>query len=257
MSSVSPHCLCNHFENLLLVHLFPYLTCLLLDQMNQLVHVLQWELYKQGRTDTHSRLVHQQSCQKLILNRNPKYRALLTPLPLTLAVPIHIPCFHLGVYSLTPQQLVPLCSLCAFSGSAAGCWNELCEISWNVLWLSSTNLLHPWHSPLFHMVPPTANRICLPHPVSTVECSVALNHQFDTPCVLHPCYMHLCADAVLLAGFTSHHDRQFLTYLEGHWQTPSSFCHCLLYSAHHHIQGYKLKKWTMEEWTPLWKSILQ
>ena len=82
------------------------------------------------------------------------------------------------------------------------------------------------------MVPPTVKGIRLPHPVSTVECSAALNHQFDTPCVLRPCNVHLCADAVLLAGFTSHHDGQFLTYLEGHWQTPSSLSH-RLYSAHH------------------------
>ena len=82
------------------------------------------------------------------------------------------------------------------------------------------------------MVPPTVNGICLPRPVSTVECSAALNHQFDTPCVLRPCHMHLCADAVLLAGFTSHHDGQFLTYLEGHWQTPSSLSH-RLFSAYH------------------------
>ena len=92
------NCSCNHFENLLLVHLLPYVTCLLPDHINHLVQVLPWELYKQGRTDTHSHLVHQQSCQKLILRCNPKYQALLTPLPLMLAVPIHIPCFHLAFH---------------------------------------------------------------------------------------------------------------------------------------------------------------
>lgn len=36
----SLHCWCNHFENLLLVHLLPYLTCLLPDHINHLVQVL-------------------------------------------------------------------------------------------------------------------------------------------------------------------------------------------------------------------------
>ena len=42
----SLHCLCNHFENLLLVHLLPYLTWLLPDHINHLVQVLPWELYE-------------------------------------------------------------------------------------------------------------------------------------------------------------------------------------------------------------------
>ena len=36
----SLHYLCHHFENLLLVHLLPYLTWLLPDHINHLVQVL-------------------------------------------------------------------------------------------------------------------------------------------------------------------------------------------------------------------------
>ena len=40
----------------------------------------------------------------------------------------------------------------------------------------------PWPAPLFQMVPPTVNGISLLHMVSAVECSFALNLQFERSC---------------------------------------------------------------------------
>lgn len=57
----SLHCLCNHFENLLLVHLLPYLTCLLPDHINHLVQVLPWELYEHFPTKWCNSSLHVQS----------------------------------------------------------------------------------------------------------------------------------------------------------------------------------------------------
>ena len=58
------------------------------------------------------------------------------------------------------------------------------------------------------MVPPTVNGSSLLYLISAVECSVALNLQFETPCVSHHYYTcsPLFPDSELLADFASHHN---------------------------------------------------
>ena len=55
-------------------------------------------------------------------------------------------------------------------------------------------------------LPLSIELVCFSHLVSAVECSVALNLQFERPYVKCPYHMHLSADAELLADFNSHHN---------------------------------------------------
>ena len=110
------------------------------------------------------------------------YQTPLTPPYSTLVVPIAGPYPYHEEHSLTPQQLgfhvlssyLPCYACRLFKWTT---WDRLeCAPTLLDTWC-------PWPAPLFQMVPPTVNGISLLHLVSAVECSVALNLQFERSCV--------------------------------------------------------------------------